>query len=46
MAFLANIIDGFIRHLPPTASISDDDIVVDGNWMAERIIARMPIRLE
>jgi len=46
MAFLANIIDGFVRHLPPTASISDDDIVVDGSWMAERIIARMPIRLE
>jgi cytochrome P450 len=45
MAFLSNIVDGFIRHLPPTAKILDEEIVVDGSWMAERIITKMPIHL-
>ncbi len=45
MAFLANIISGFIRYLPATASINDQEMGVDGSWMAERIITRMPIHL-
>ncbi|MEP5566431.1 MAG: cytochrome P450 [Halioglobus sp.] len=45
MAFLSNIVDGFVRHLPPTATVRDDELVVDGSWMAERIISKMPIHL-
>jgi len=45
MAFLGNMIDGFIRHLPATATIIDGEMEVDGSWMAERMISRMPIHL-
>ena len=45
MAFLSNMIDGFLRHLPATAEIVDEEIEVDGSWMAERMITRMPIHL-
>ena len=45
MAFLSNIVDGFVRHLPSTATVRDEELVVDGSWMAERIISTMPIHL-
>jgi cytochrome P450 len=45
MAFLSSMLDGFLRHLPDTAKIVEEEIEVDGSWMAERIISRMPIHL-
>lgn len=45
MAFLASMIAGFVRHMPEGAAVDDTEIEVDGEWMAERIISRMPIHL-
>jgi cytochrome P450 len=45
MAFLGNTIEGFIRYLSPGAAVLEDEIDIDGSWMAERILTRMPVRL-
>ena len=45
MAFLRNMVAGFLRHLPDAAKIIDAEMEIDGSWMAERIITRMPIHL-
>lgn len=45
MAFLGNMIEGFIRYLPSSAQVLEDQITVDGSWMAERILTRIPIQL-
>ena len=45
MAFLGNMVAGFLRHLPDSAKIIDGELEIDGSWMAERIITRMPIHL-
>jgi hypothetical protein len=45
IAFLRHMAKGFIRYLPDNATINDADIELDGTWVAERIITRMPIVL-
>ncbi len=45
VAFLRHMARGFLRYLPENASINDADIEMDGSWIAERIIKRMPIEL-
>jgi cytochrome P450 len=45
VAFLRHMAKGFLRYLPENASINDADIEMDGSWIAERIINRMPIDL-
>ncbi len=44
VAFLRSLGQGFVRHLPDSAHIIDSEIELDGSWVAERIITRMPIR--
>ncbi len=46
MAFMGEMIDGFLRYLPSQARVDDAEIEVDGSWMAERILTRMPIHLD
>ncbi len=45
MAFMRHMLDGFARHLPANARIDDADIGMDGAWVAERIITRLPVEL-
>jgi cytochrome P450 len=45
MAFLGNMLEGFLRHLPQTAAIDDAQTEADGSWLAERVITRLPIQL-
>lgn len=45
MAFLGNMIDGFIRYLNMDAKVIEDRLEIDGSWMAERILTKMPIQL-
>lgn len=45
IAFLRHMAKGFIRYLPDTATINDTDIEMDGTWITERIITKMPIDL-
>ena len=40
---MANMIGGFVRYLPDAARIDDEEIEMDGEWTAERIMTRMPI---
>lgn len=46
MNFLKRTIAGFIRHLPDTAQVLEDQLQMDGSWMAERILTSMPIQLD
>jgi hypothetical protein len=36
---------GFTRHLPEGARVVEEELEVDGSWMAERIITRLPLEL-
>lgn len=45
IAFLRHMAKGFIRYLPDSATINDEDMEMDGTWIAERIITKMPIDL-
>jgi cytochrome P450 len=45
VAFLRHMARGFLRYLPDDATINDADIEMDGAWITERIIQRMPIEL-
>ena len=45
IAFLRNMARGFVDHLPDSAYIDDSKIEVDGDWVSERVITRMPIEL-
>jgi len=45
IAFLKHLARGFVEHLPDNVSLLDDDIEVDGGWVSERVITRMPISL-
>jgi cytochrome P450 len=45
VAFLRRLGEGFIRYLPDTVSVDDSQIEVDGSWVAERIMTKMPISL-
>ena len=43
MAFQREMIGGLICQLPDTALNHDETMELDGSWMAERIITRLPI---
>jgi cytochrome P450 len=43
--FLKKMLAGFLEHLPEGARIVEDEVEVDGSWVAERIITKMPIAL-
>lgn len=45
IAFLRHLAKGFLRYLPDSVSVNDSEIELDGSWVAERIITRMPIRM-
>jgi cytochrome P450 len=45
IAFLRHMAKGFIRYLPESARINDADMEMDGTWITERIIKKMPIDL-
>jgi hypothetical protein len=45
LEFMKKITAGFVQHLPEHASVVEDEIEVDGDWVAERIITKMPIVL-
>ena len=45
IAFLRHMARGFLRYLPESATINDDNIEMDGTWITERIIKAMPINL-
>lgn len=45
VAFLRRLGQGFIRYLPDSVYVNDSEIAMDGSWVAERIITRMPIKL-
>ena len=46
IAFLRHMAKGFLRYLPDSVSVNDSEIELDGSWVAERIITRMPIRMQ
>ncbi len=39
------ILAGLVAHLPEQAHLIEDEIEVDGDWVVERIIRKMPISL-
>ena len=43
--FLKHMTAGFVEHLPGSATVIDTEVEVDGGWVAERIITKMPIQL-
>ena len=45
MAFIGNMLQGFLRHLPDTARIDEATVEADGSWTAERVLTRLPIQL-
>lgn len=45
IAFMKQMLSGFLRYLPESAHVVENDIVMDGSWVAERIITKMPIVL-
>ncbi len=46
LEFLKNMTAGFVEHLPDRAHVVEDEVEADGDWVAERIITKMPIVLE
>ena len=46
LEFLKNMTAGFVEHLPEHARVVEDEVEADGDWVAERIITKMPIVLE
>jgi cytochrome P450 len=45
VSFLRKLGRGFLQYLPDSVHVEDSEIEVDGSWVAERIITRMPIRV-
>jgi cytochrome P450 len=45
MAFIGNMLQGFLRHLPDTARLDEAAVAADGSWTAERVLTRLPIQL-
>ena len=43
--FIRHMLEGFLRYLPSTAEVIDNELEMDGSWVAERIIKNMPIQL-
>jgi hypothetical protein len=46
LEFMKNMAAGFLEYLPDRARVVEDEIEVDGHWVAERIITKMPIALD
>jgi cytochrome P450 len=44
-AGMKSMLSGFAKYLPESAEIVEDEIEVDGSWLAERIITKMPLKL-
>ncbi len=44
-AAMKSLLKGFIKYLPDEAKVIEDEIEVDGSWLAERIITKMVIDL-
>lgn len=45
IVFIRHMLEGFLRYLPDSAKVIEDEIEMDGSWVAERIIQNMPIQL-
>ncbi len=45
IAFTRTMLEGFVRYLPERAYIIEEEIEMDGSWVVERIIRKMPIVL-
>ena len=43
IAFVRNMVAGFVEHLPDGVYVEEDRVEVDGSWVTERIINRLPI---
>lgn len=43
---MKSLLRAFIEYWPVSAEIVEDDMAMDGSWLAERIITHMPIRIE
>lgn len=46
LEFLKNMTAGFVEHLPDGARVVEEEVEADGDWVAERIITKMPIALD
>ena len=42
-AAMKSLLQAFIQNLPEKAQVVEDEIEMDGSWLAERIITKMPI---
>ena len=45
MAFMGSTIELLVRYLPENARVVEERMEVDGSWLSERVITRMPIDL-
>jgi hypothetical protein len=43
---LKNVARGFVEYLPDSARVVESEITVDGDWVSERVITKMPIELD
>ena len=43
--FLKYMLSDLLKYMPPNIEVIESEIEVDGSWLAERIITRMPIRI-
>lgn len=46
IAFMRALAGGFIANLPDSARVVESEIEVDGDWVSERVITKMPIELD
>jgi cytochrome P450 len=46
IAFLKKVARGFVENLPDSEKIVESEITVDGDWVSERVITKMPIELD
>ena len=41
--FMKYLLAGLLENMPDEIDVMEDQVEVDGSWLAERIITRMPI---
>ena len=41
--FMKYLLAGLLENMPNAIAVVEDEVAVDGSWLAERIITRMPI---
>jgi cytochrome P450 len=46
LKYFSEVLPGILANLSGRARIIEDDIEVDGNWVAERVITRLPILVQ